>query len=562
MQRRCAAINYYIINEELARRAKEMNSYFDYKAGSATAEYRQSVDKAAQIAEAQKRKVDLIHHERIDRLLDTYARRLAENTNRQNAIAARVPSTLIAGGSNFPVRKKEKQNQASDTAMAEWRESQGILDKIRGTGKGGISADDPEAVQKLKAKLEALERDQESMKAVNAYYRKHKTLEGCPGLDPVQIEKLRASMTRDWHPEPKPYPSFRLTNNNAMIRQTKKRIEELSAKKEVEFEGWAFEGGVVKMDVQANRLQVFFDEKPDRDTCSAMRHGGFRWAPSVGAWQRQLTDNAIYAAKHLDCLRPLSGEQPAQEQAGPAREVPQGDGGGWSFYIIADLKTWADNAENRSPVEHFPSFEAAKARFDELRSEPYNNEAAEPSPDGRPPARLTLGIESGDGLSAADILQVCQGRNCLVTDFTCMDRLRADPAVPEIRGRVSREIGFELVQPPSCPPIPFEEWDNPYFPAVTAGSIAARIYDLGRQCIPEDFADETSREGTVAVFARMLQKGGTGGAREIALAVSGIAMDGDEAVQTEANAIIQDIAAYGLKEKAPEKERRKSSKER
>ena len=140
------------------------------------------MDAAARIAEEQKRKVDPIHHERIDRLLDVYARKLAENINKQNAIAARVPSILVAGGSNFPVRKKEKQNRADDTAMAEWREIQGILDKIRGTGKGGISADDPEAVQKLKAKLEALERDQESMKAVNAYYRKHKTLEGCPGL--------------------------------------------------------------------------------------------------------------------------------------------------------------------------------------------------------------------------------------------------------------------------------------------------------------------------------------------------------------------------------------------
>ena len=539
-----------------------MISFSDYVPGSATVSYRQAVDKAAEIAEQQKRIVDPIHHKKIDRLLDTYARRLAENMNQDFAITARVPSILIAGGSNFPVRQKEKQNRAADANMEEWRQIQSLLDKIRGTGKGGISADDPEAVQKLKVKLEGLEREQERMKAVNAFYRKHKTLDGCPVLDPEAMERLKASMARDYRKAPKPYPAFRLTNNNAMIRQTKKRIEELSAKKEVEFEGWAFEGGEVKMDVQANRLQVFFDEKPDRDTCSAMRHGGFRWAPSVGAWQRQLTGNAIYAAKHLDCLRPLSGEQPAREQAGPVREVPQGDGGGWRFYIIADLKTWAGNAENPSPLEHFPSFEAAKTRFDELRSEPYNNEAAEPSPDGRPPARLTLGIESGDGLSAADLLQVRQGRNCLVTDFTCMERLRADPAVREILGRVSREIGFDLVQPPSSPPIPFEEWDNPYFPAVTAGSIAARIYDLGRQCIPEDFADETSREGTVAVFARMLQKGGTGAAREIALAVSGIAMDGDEAVQAEANSIIQDIAAYGLKEKAPEKERRKSSKER
>ena len=146
-----------------------MSSFDSYDEGSATAEYRRSVDEAARIAEAQKRKVDPIHHERIDRLLDTYARRLADNINKRNAIAARVPSILVAGGSNFPVRKKEKQNRADEAAMEEWREIQGLLNKIRGAGKGGISADDPEAVQKLKLKLEGLERDQESMKAVNAY---------------------------------------------------------------------------------------------------------------------------------------------------------------------------------------------------------------------------------------------------------------------------------------------------------------------------------------------------------------------------------------------------------
>mgnify|MGYP001133782912 CR=1 FL=1 len=40
-------VNYYKINEDAARRAKEMNSFSDYKAGSATAGYRQMVDKAA-----------------------------------------------------------------------------------------------------------------------------------------------------------------------------------------------------------------------------------------------------------------------------------------------------------------------------------------------------------------------------------------------------------------------------------------------------------------------------------------------------------------------------------
>ena len=72
-------MQYYPIDEELARRAKEMSSYSNYVPGSATAEYRRSVDEAAALAERQKRKVDPIHHERIDQLLDAYARRLAED---------------------------------------------------------------------------------------------------------------------------------------------------------------------------------------------------------------------------------------------------------------------------------------------------------------------------------------------------------------------------------------------------------------------------------------------------------------------------------------------------
>ena len=49
---------YYSINEGAARRAKEMNSFSDYKPGSATAEYRHYVDNAFEIAQAQKKRVD------------------------------------------------------------------------------------------------------------------------------------------------------------------------------------------------------------------------------------------------------------------------------------------------------------------------------------------------------------------------------------------------------------------------------------------------------------------------------------------------------------------------
>lgn len=164
-------MSYYTINEEAARRANDMNSFRDYKAGSATAEYRRMVDAATELAERQKQRVDPMYHEKIDRLLEIYCRKLAENMNASYSIEARCPSILISGGGNFPVRKKEKQNAARDRNLEEWNYIQGLLDKIRSVGTGGISSDDPQAVEKLEAKLATLEKHQEMMKAANAAIR-------------------------------------------------------------------------------------------------------------------------------------------------------------------------------------------------------------------------------------------------------------------------------------------------------------------------------------------------------------------------------------------------------
>ncbi len=74
---------YYPISEDAARRAKEANSFRAYVEGSATAEYRVMVDRAAEIAEVQKQRVGTEYHEKIDALLDKYARKLAENMNKR-----------------------------------------------------------------------------------------------------------------------------------------------------------------------------------------------------------------------------------------------------------------------------------------------------------------------------------------------------------------------------------------------------------------------------------------------------------------------------------------------
>jgi len=293
---------HHKIDEAAARRAKEANSFYDYKEGSATTEYHRMVDEAKEIAERQKRRVDPMHHAKIDRLLARYCGRLAANFNKGFEIDARVPSVMIAGPSNFPVRKKEKQNAARDRNMEDYRDVQGILDKIRGVGMGGISSDDPNAVGKLREKLESLESSQTTMKAVNAYYRKHGTLDGCPGLNEDTLMKLKASMGRDWRKNPKPFESYALSNNSAEIRRIKKRIEGLERSADNPADGWDFDGGKVVINKEVNRLQIIFDEKPGDDLRAELKRNGFRWAPSQNAWQRQYTANAIYAIKRIKSI--------------------------------------------------------------------------------------------------------------------------------------------------------------------------------------------------------------------------------------------------------------------
>lgn len=292
---------YYEINETTARRAKEMNSYFDYKEGSATASYRAQVDEAYQLAEQCKAKVDPMYHEKIDYLSDLYARKLADNLNRAYEIDTRCPSILITGGSNFPVKKKEKQNAARDMNISEYMEIQGLLKKMQSVGHGGIMSDDAQAIEKLEMKLEGLEQLQAHMKAVNAYYRKHRTLDGCQGLTEEQIQQAKADMTRGWRYNDMPYQAYELSNNNANIHRIRDRIAALKKEQERAEQPTetTYDGFTLTENAEACRIQFIFDGKPEESIRAILKANGFRWAPSEGAWQRMLNDNGRSAAERV-----------------------------------------------------------------------------------------------------------------------------------------------------------------------------------------------------------------------------------------------------------------------
>ena len=100
---------YFHINEGMARAAKNANSFSDYVEGSATAEYKSYVDRVYDVVDRiAEEKPNLL--ERATGKAERYSRKLAEYYNNYYRNEASCPSVLISGGSNFPTRKKEKQN--------------------------------------------------------------------------------------------------------------------------------------------------------------------------------------------------------------------------------------------------------------------------------------------------------------------------------------------------------------------------------------------------------------------------------------------------------------------
>ncbi|MCI8704864.1 MAG: DUF3560 domain-containing protein [Anaerotignum sp.] len=167
-----------------------------------------------------------------------------------------------------------------------------------------ISSDDPDALEKLRKKLESLQKQQEYMKRANAYYKKHQTMQGFEGMNDATAVHMDSYIQLNYYGK-KPFPSFQLENNNANIRRIKERIAGLEKRDSAAFgEGWAFPGGSVVMNAEENRIQVLFDEKPDEEMRGALKSNGFKWAPSKNAWQRQLNENGIRALRRIARIQP------------------------------------------------------------------------------------------------------------------------------------------------------------------------------------------------------------------------------------------------------------------
>ncbi len=163
-----------------------------------------------------------------------------------------------------------------------------------------ILSDDPQAIEKLQEKLAKMETDRDFMKSVNKDFKQAKGDASKMKIIPEQQrQQLIDKIEKAYSWEKQPYPSWKLTNLGANIRTVKKRIEQLVKSSGDETTTKMVNGVEVIDNVELNRLQLFFDGKPELKIRTSLKANGFKWAPSLECWQHHRSTQANYAADNV-----------------------------------------------------------------------------------------------------------------------------------------------------------------------------------------------------------------------------------------------------------------------
>ncbi len=158
-------------------------------------------------------------------------------------------------------------------------------------------------LSKAESDLDKAVKSQGLMKKANAIIKSKKDVEGRLQKELNLSEKNIYDLVNPDRYGRTGFASYSLTNNNANIKRLRERVAMLTKKydalKSDKKEAYTFDGGRIEVNYPLDRVQIFFDEKPDGDTRTKMKSSGWNWSPTNGAWQRKNTPDALFSAKRM-----------------------------------------------------------------------------------------------------------------------------------------------------------------------------------------------------------------------------------------------------------------------
>lgn len=214
---------------------------------------------------------------RIDRLESAAATAAAKATaeaTRSHDLVKDIPfgQPNIIGRPALP-RLREKSARAMDRAIEHSETAEYYSDKAEAAKKNSaISSDDPDAIEKLEAKIEKLEAERERIKAFNKEARENGT---------------------------EPAPWYALPYLSKDIKAAKDRIEKLKRTDDMPDETITFADGEIEVDSDTNRVCVRYSQRPSDDVISSLKTNGFHWSKTEGVWMRLKSPAALRAAKRV-----------------------------------------------------------------------------------------------------------------------------------------------------------------------------------------------------------------------------------------------------------------------
>ena len=221
-------------------------------------------------------------------------------------------------------RDQERIRNGMHKGIDEQKKAKHLRDRAAAVGSGGISAiEDPDAKEKLEAKVQTLEGQRDEMKRVNQAYRTcyRAALKHGRSQEEAEKEALsealkdttwnirqdaltyvgRATFTYSW--DRQPFPVWVLTNLSARIRSTGKQTKQVERIETLKAEGPQIlgegEGWLVETDPDESRIVLRVAERLPADSYQVLKRSGWRWSPTRRAFLQYLNPRGRWQADEV-----------------------------------------------------------------------------------------------------------------------------------------------------------------------------------------------------------------------------------------------------------------------